>query len=419
MDANKKKGEITLKKIRIGLVGAGFISHIHVNAFRQVIGIPVELACIVSKEKEEKFARQYGITRIYKSYQEMLSDKEIDMIDVCVPNKHHTQICIDAAEAGKHIICEKPLTGAFGEGFTDNGNKVGHMSKLQMYKEAMANADAILAAAKRNNVKICYAEDYIYAPTVVKAKRLLKQSGGTIMEMRSEESHSGSHAAYSRHWSLAGGGSLLRLGSHPIGLVLHLKHYEGLLKQGKPIHVKAVMADVGSLTHTDAFKKASDRWLVDEWNDVEDWATVVLTFEDGTKALVLSNDTTLGGIVNTLDVFTTNCVIKCNMASNDSIKAYAPVNETFGDEYITEKIQTKAGWTFPSPDEDWMRGYPQEMQDFVEAVYYDRAPISDGELGRQVVQVIYAAYLSAEQGRRITIAELDEGINSTNKEEES
>jgi len=61
-----------------------------------------------------------------------------------------------------------------------------------------------------------------------------------------------------------------------------------------------------------------------------------------------------------------------------------------------------------------MRGYPQEMQDFVEAVYYDRQPVSDGELGRQVVQAMYAAYLSAEQGRRINLAELDTGTGNTN-----
>lgn len=404
-----------MKKIKIGLVGAGFVSHIHMDAYNQVIGIPIEVLGVFSrtKEKAECFAKQYGIVRVYDDYQQMLNDKDIDIVDICAPNIHHRQLCIDAAKAGKHIVCEKPLTGAFGEGFKGNVDQTGHIPKLHMYKEAMDNANAILAEAKRNNVKICYAEDFIYAPPVAKAKRLLKQSEGAILEIRSEESHSGSHAAYSRHWNLAGGGSLLRLGSHPLGLVIHLKHFEGNLRQGKPIRVKSVVADVGNLTRTETFKNLSARWIVDEWKDVEDWATVIITFEDGTKALVKSNDTTLGGVVNTLDVYTTNCVIKCNMASNDSVKAYAPANEIFGNEYISEKIETKAGWTFPSPDEDWMRGYPQEMQDFAEAVYYDREPISNGELGRQVVQVIYAAYLSAEQGRRIDLEELDASINDS------
>ena len=404
------------KKVRIGLVGAGFVSHIHINAFRQVIGIPVEVAGIYTRSRGEEFAQKYGIPRVYESYQQMLEDPDIDMVDICVPNIVHREVCIQAAEAGKHIICEKPLTGAFGENITNQ--EAGDFSRLDLYKEAMKNADAILAAAQRNKVKVCYAEDFIYAPVVVKTKRLWKQSGGSILEIRSEESHSGSHAAYSRHWNLAGGGSLLRLGSHPLGLAIHLKHFEGKLKYGKPINIKSVIADVATLTHTQAFKNSGKAWMVDKWDDVEDWATVVLTFEDGTKALINSNDTTLGGIVNTLDVYTTNSVIKCDMAANDAIKAYAPANEIFGDEYISEKIETKAGWTFPSPDEDWMRGYPQEMQDFVEAVYFGREPISDGELGRQVVQATYAAYLSAEQGKRIDLAELDADIDR-NKEEES
>lgn len=202
----------------------------------------------------------------------------------------------------------------------------------------------------------------------------------------------------------------MRLGSHPLGLVIHLKNFEGKMKYGKPIKVKSLTAEVGNLTRVSAFQKEEKKWMVDRWKDVEDWAAVFLTFEDGTKGVVFSNDITLGGIVNTLAIYSSNAVIKVDMAANDAIKAYAPAHEIFGDEYISEKIETKAGWTFPSPDEDWMRGYPQEMQDFVEAVYYGRDPVSDGELGRQVVEVTYAAYLSAEEGRRIDLDELNKEI---------
>ncbi len=202
----------------------------------------------------------------------------------------------------------------------------------------------------------------------------------------------------------------MRLGSHPLGLVIHLKNFEGKMKYGKPIKVKSLTAEVGNLTRVSAFQKEEKKWMVDRWKDVEDWAAVFLTFEDGTKGVVFSNDITLGGVVNTLAIYSSNAVIKVDMAANDAIKAYAPAHEIFGDEYISEKIETKAGWTFPSPDEDWMRGYPQEMQDFVEAVYYGRDPVSDGELGRQVVEVTYAAYLSAEEGRRIDLDELNKEI---------
>jgi len=401
-----------VSKIKIGLVGSGFVSHLHMNALTRVVGVPVEVAAVASRTEKNvrAFAEQFGIPRYYTDYRHLLDDKEIDIIDVCVPNIIHKQVCIDAAEAGKHIICEKPLTGYFGEELADKDVEVGSVSKKVMYENAMRNAEEILQAAKDNNVKLCYAEDFIYAPPVAKAKRLLKEGGSAILDIRSEESHSGSHAPYSRHWKLSGGGSLLRLGSHPLGLVIHLKNFEGQIRDGKPIGVKSVMAEMGTITHTPAFKKAKSKWIVDEWHDVEDWAAVLINFEDGTKGVVTSNDITLGGIVNTLEIRTSNSVIKVDMAANDAIKAFAPASEVFGDEYISEKIETKAGWSFPSPDEDWMRGYPQEMQDFVEAVYYDREPISDGDLGKQVVQLTYASYLSAELGRRIDLDELDKQL---------
>jgi predicted dehydrogenase len=66
-------------------------------------------------------------------------------------------------------------------------------------------------------------------------------------------------------------------------------------------------------------------------------------------------------------------------------------------------LETKAGWNFPSPDEDWVRGYPQELEDFIEAVLFGREPISGIDLARDVVEAIYAAYASAEKGMRIEL----------------
>ena len=75
----------------------------------------------------------------------------------------------------------------------------------------------------------------------------------------------------------------------------------------------------------------------------------------------------------------------------------------WGDEYISEKVETKAGWQFPSPEEDWMRGYPQELEDFVGAVRERREPLAGALLAREVVEVIYAAYVSAATGRRVEL----------------
>ena len=139
------------------------------------------------------------------------------------------------------------------------------------------------------------------------------------------------------------------------------------------------------------------------WEDVEDWSAAILTFEDGTKATVLSTDVSLGGVKNLVTAYLTNAVVQVNINPNTSLQVYAPDGPIWGDEYITEKVETKAGWQFPSPDEDWMRGYPQEMEDFVDAVREGREPLSGLLLARETVEVIYAAYVSAEEGRRVEL----------------
>jgi predicted dehydrogenase len=71
-----------------------------------------------------------------------------------------------------------------------------------------------------------------------------------------------------------------------------------------------------------------------------------------------------------------------------------------------EKLETNAGWSNPSIDEDWLLGYHHELRDFVEAVQDDREPLATGQLGRDVVEVIYAAYLSAEEGKSVRLREM-------------
>jgi predicted dehydrogenase len=85
------------------------------------------------------------------------------------------------------------------------------------------------------------------------------------------------------------------------------------------------------------------------------------------------------------------------------VRAYAPDAAVFEPEYLSEKLETKAGWSYPSPDEDWMEGYPQELQDFAESIARGRAPKSDARLGRDVLEVVYAAYVSVEEGRRVEL----------------
>ncbi len=383
--------------VGIGFIGSRFAAELHAHALSRIRGSKCEIIAVCSRTREsaEAFARRFHVPQVYTDHRAMLERKDIHLVDLVLPTNLHHAMAIDAADAGKHVVCEKPLTGCFTE--------ASALSRQAMFDEAMRHADAVVEACRRNRVTLGYAENFVYAPPVAKLRRLMNASGGTLLDIRAEESHSGSHAAYSRRWVTAGGGSMLRMGSHPIGAVIHLKHYEGQQKFGKPIRVKSVLGDVAQLTKTEAFRKEPRKWLVGEWEDVEDWSAAILTFEDGTKATVLSTDVSLGGVKNLVTAYFSNSVVQVNINPSTSLVVYAPDGQIWGDEYITEKVETKSGWQFPSPDEDWMRGYPQEMEDFVDAVREGREPLSGALLAHETVEVIYGAYVSAEEGRRVDL----------------
>lgn len=381
--------------LRVGIIGARFAAELHAVNFRPLLGGHVELAAVCARTREtaEAFARRHGIARVFTDYRRLAESPDVDVVDVCATTDVHHEIAVAAARAGKHVIVEKPLTGCFVD---------ASESREAMLATALRNADLVLDAVARAGVILCYAEDYVYAPPVAKLRRFLVAGGGAILDLRAEESHSGSHAAYARRWRTSGGGSLLRMGSHPVGAVLHLKHYEGQLHGGPPIRATSVLADVAQLTRARA---AAGRrcYMRTDAEDVEDWSVAVITFEDGTKATIHSNDVTLGGVRNTVTALLTNGVVQANINPNTTVVAYTPDASVWGDEYVTEKVETKAGWQFPSPEEDWMRGYPQELEDFVGAIRERREPLSGGALAREVVEVIYAAYLSAATGRRVDL----------------
>lgn len=397
--------------LRIGMVGSQFAAHLHLQNYARLRGWKVEIQVVASRNKAraEELARKYNISEVADDFRRLLDRKDIDAVDLCVPTDLHHEFVIQAAQAGKHVICEKPLTGYFGKDRSEE--LVGlAVDRKTMFREALANCEAVAAAIKESKVKFCYAENWIYAPPVVKLKKLMQVSKGTILDMRAEESHSGSHAAYSRKWKTAGGGALLRLGAHPVSAVLHLKHYEGILKTGCGIQLKSVTAEVGQHTRIESFKKEPQKWIVSAWEDVEDWATMIMNFEDGSQAVVSASDGVLGGVRNTMTVYLSNAVVQVNINPNNTVVTYAPAPHIFGEEYIAEKLETKAGWNFASPDEDWVRGYPQELEDFVDCLITGREPDSGLDLARQTVKAIYAAYLSAEKGRRVDLENWGGGI---------
>ena len=105
----------------------------------------------------------------------------------------------------------------------------------------------------------------------------------------------------------------------------------------------------------------------------------------------------LGGIHNWLEICANNHRTICNINPNTAMQTYNPVDANFKDIYVVEKIGTKQGWAFTSPEEDWFTGYHQEMEAFYRTIAYGEPLESDIHLAADAIATIYGAYLSADR----------------------
>jgi predicted dehydrogenase len=393
------------QQVNIAIVGTGFIAETRARAYAGVTGYEPRLIAAVSRTpyNGEAYARRHAIADVYTDLERVLERPDVDVVDLCVPNYLHRQMTEAAAAAGKHDLCSKPLT-AFDGASLPADVEPSSVARTTMLQVATDNASAMVDATRRAGVQLMYGENWVYAPSIAKADRLATAAGGAILEMRGGECHSGSHSPYSKRWRTAGGGALLRLGVHPIGAMLHLKRQEGLRRWGHPIRPRAVVAEVGDLTRTPGFEAEERHWIGTGWIDVENWASAVLTFDDGTRGIIWASDAVLGGMESSLQVLLSNAHIKCNLSHTRLVEAYAPDASVFGSEYLTEKLETSAGWSPPQPDEDWAQGHRHMLQDFVGCVAEGRPPLSDGALGLDAIRTVYAAYVAAQEGRRVELS---------------
>jgi predicted dehydrogenase len=381
------------KPIRIGIVGSRFAAQFHYAAYQRVTGIDVEVVGVTSLTKEhcEYFAQKCGI-KSFHSLEKLLS--EVDVIDVCTPGYAHEEVSVRSLEAGKHIIVEKPFTGYFGPPEDKNfkGNK---FSKKKMLESAAASAKRIIAAALKNKKKLCYAENWIYAPVIQKEAEIIIKTKGQILWALGDQSHSGSLSPAYGIWRLSGGGSIVGKSCHPLTAVLYMKQVEGLARNGKAIRPKTVSARTHEITRNPKF--IDKGFLRTDYEDIEDYGHLHVVFDDGMVADIFASELVMGGVHNWLEIFANNHRVKCNLSPVDAMELYNPEEEQFEDIYVVEKIGTKQGWSTPSPDENWMFGYPQEIQDFMEAIANGREPKSGMIAASDVVGVLYAAYVSAER----------------------
>src|SRR5947209_8026186 len=145
-------GEAIMRVVRVGLVGSQFISSIHLEALRSVPGAEVIAVTSATEAHAAAFAARHSIPQWFTDYRKMYALRELDLIVLGLPNDLHCDATVAAAQAGKHVVCEKPLC------------------------LNLAEADRMIDACRKAGVKLMYAEELCFTPKYVRLKQLVDEA---------------------------------------------------------------------------------------------------------------------------------------------------------------------------------------------------------------------------------------------------
>jgi myo-inositol 2-dehydrogenase/D-chiro-inositol 1-dehydrogenase len=340
--------------VGVGLVGSRFISTIHVEALRHVPRAEVRAVMSPTKGHAREFAAKHRIPHHFEHLDALLARDDIDLVVVGAPNFTHCDITVRAAQAGKHVVVEKPFALNLDE------------------------ADRMIEACERAGVKLMYAEELCFTPKYVRLKQLLDDGAlGRPVLFKQSEKHDGPHAAHFWDVDRSGGGVTMDMGCHAI-------QFFRWLNRNNP--VKSVYAQMNTSVHADKTRG-------------EDNAILILEFDNGVVALAEESWTKLGGMDDRAEIHGSEGVAYADVLQGNSIQTYSQK----GVGYAVEKAGNTVGWSFVMFEEIWNYGFPQEFQHFVDCVLHDRQPLVSGADGKAVLEILFAAYESAGSGRKIML----------------
>jgi myo-inositol 2-dehydrogenase/D-chiro-inositol 1-dehydrogenase len=342
------------KKVKVGLIGSQFISHIHAHSLKSCAQAELFAVASPTPGHASAFAAKHEIPHHLTDYKKMLAMPELDVVVVGAPNDVHCSITLDAAASGKHIVMEKPLC------------------------LNLADADRMIEACRRARVKLMYAEELCFAPKYVRLKKLLDSGAlGEPTLIKQAEKHDGPHAPHFWDVNRSGGGVTMDMGCHAI------EFFRWML--GRP-PIKSVYAQMGTYVHKTK-------------TEGDDNALLLIEFANGVVGLAEESWTKLGGMDDRAEVHGSKGVAYADILHGNAIETYS----AGGYDYAVEKAGSTKGWSFTIYEEEWNYGFPQELAHFVDCVQNDKPPAVTGEDGRAVLEVIFAAYESARTGRKVEL----------------
>ena len=352
-----------MKKIKIGIIGVGGISQMHINSYRANPNVELYAFCDIDKKRLEEKGKANGIARLFTSAQEMCALPELDAVSVCTWNSAHAPCAIVALEAGKHVLCEKPMAT--------------HAAQAQAMLDAAERSGKILAMGfvRRFGRDCTFAKDFAEAGAL----------GEVYFAKAKYIRRNGNPGGWFGDKSRSGGGPLIDLGVHVIDLLRYL--------MGNPRPVSVTAAAFDKLGNRSGLKLSPKGYLseteeTETINNVEDFATAFIRFDNGA---VLSVETSF--CLNGQD--SAEVALYGNRGGIEFEPKLTLYSEQNG--YL---VDLSPG---PNPSLDIDAAFRAEIDDFVNAVQNGtpvKAPAEDGVL---LMKILDAAYESARTGREVKI----------------
>ncbi|HEX7057123.1 MAG TPA: Gfo/Idh/MocA family oxidoreductase [Bacilli bacterium] len=354
-------------KVRVGIIGCGGIAFgKHMPSLAKLPHVEMVAFSDTFEENARKAAKQFGGDHalVTASYQRLLEDKTIDVVHICTPNDTHAEITVAALEAGKHVMCEKPMA------------------------KTAAQARAMLEASRRTGKKLCIGYQNRYRQDSQFLKRVCEN--GELGEIYFAKALAIRRRAVPT-WGvflneqLQGGGPLIDIGTHALDLTLWL------MDNYKPKRV------VGSAYHK-LGKRANAANAWGPWDPqkftVEDSAFGFITMENG-ASIVLESSWAL----NTLQTGEAKTIL-CGTEGGADMEDGLRINgERYG-KLFTNKIQLGAGGV-DFYEEKSESPADMEARLWIESVIHDRELVVKPEQALVVTEILEAIYESSRTGKAV------------------
>lgn len=334
-----KSHKITM--LGTGLIGMFYTMTIHGQRGRD----KVHRVYSRTAERAEAFAKEWDVPNWSTDMAEAINDPETDTVVIGLPNNLHLQCVKMAAEAGKAILCTKPLG------------------------RTAAEAKEMLDIVEKAGVFHGYLEDLVYTPKTLKAiESVQKGTVGDVLWVRSRETHPGPHSSWFWDIEQAGGGAIIDMGCHCIEIT---RSFVG--KNNRPVEV---MCWGDTLVHP---------------IEAEDQAIALIRYESGAIGQFEVSWAFRGGMDLRDEVAGTEGTIMLNHWLRTGFEMFS-TGASGG--YVAEKAESDSGWLFPVGDEPHALGYVHMFSDMFDAMDSGKAPREDFYDGYVVNAIIDACYKS-------------------------